>query len=150
MEATMKYLKWAVLAMLIGWGASGVAWAQRGSHSGGHFSGGHVSGGHHFGGHANFGVFLGAGLLWPWYYGPYYAPYYYPYSYYPPMVEVPSGPQVYIEEESVALAPPPQQRAPAQAPTSWWYFCQKTQSYYPYVKECPGGWQKVAPQPPTQ
>ena len=46
----MKYLKWAVLAMLIGWSASGVAWAQRGSHSGGHFSGGHVSGGHHFGG----------------------------------------------------------------------------------------------------
>jgi len=134
----MKYLKWAVLAMLIGWSASGVAWADRGFHSGGH----------RFSGHANFGVYIGPGFGWPWYYGPYYSPYYYPYSYYPPVV--PSGPQVYVEEQNVAVAPVPQQGAPAQQPASWWYFCQKTQSYYPYVKECPGGWQKVAPQPPTQ
>lgn len=137
----MKYLKWAVLAMLIGCSASGVAWAQRG-----HFSGGHSSGGRHFGGHANFGVYIGPGFGWPWYYGPYYSPYYYPYNYYPPAVA--SGPQVYVEQENVVAAPVPQ--APAQQPGSWWYFCQKTQSYYPYVKECPGGWQKVAPQPPPQ
>ena len=142
----MKYLKWAVLAMLIGWTASGVAWAQRGSHSGGFHSGGHFSGGHRFTGHANFGVYIGPGFGWPWYYGPYYSPYYY----YPPVDAGPSGPQVYVEEENFAVAPVPQSSSPIQQPGSWWYFCQKTQSYYPYVKECPGGWQKVAPQPPTQ
>jgi hypothetical protein len=135
----MKYLKWAVLAMLIGSATSGVVWADRGFHSGGHFSGGH-----HFGGRANFGVFIGPGFGWPWYYGPYYSPNYY----YPPVVM--SGPQVYVEEENVVSAPAPRLSAPAQAPGSWWYFCQKTQSYYPYVKECPGGWQKVAPQPAPQ
>lgn len=137
----MKYLKWAVLAMLIGWTASGVAWAQRGSHSGGSHSGRN-----HFGGHANFGVYIGPGFGWPWYFGPYYSPYYY----YPPVVEVPSGPQVYVEQDNAAVAPAPQSSVPAQQPGSWWYFCQNTKSYYPYVKECPGGWQKVAPQSPPQ
>jgi hypothetical protein len=138
MEVAMKYLKWAVLTMLIGWTASGAAWADHGFHSGGH----------HFAGRANFGVFIGPGFGWPWYYGPYNSPYYSPYYYYPPAVS--SGPQVYVEEEDVVAAPAPQLSAPAQQPGSWWYFCQKTQSYYPYVKVCPGGWQKVAPQPPTQ
>jgi len=140
----MKYLKLALLALLIGWTASGVAWADRGSHSGVRVSGGHFSGGHHFGGRAHFGVYIGPGFGWPWYYGPYYSPYYT----YPPVV--PSGPQVYVEQEIVSAAPAPQSSASAQQPGSWWYFCQKTQSYYPYVKECPGGWQKVAPQPPPQ
>jgi hypothetical protein len=33
--------------------------------------------------------------------------------------------------------------APAQV---WWYWCNDSRAYYPYVKECPGGWQRVAPQ----
>ena len=139
----MKYFKWAVLAMLIGWTASGVAWAQGGSHSGGSHSGGHFSGGHHFAGRANFGVYIGPGFGWPWYYGrSYYAPYYD----YPPVVAVASGPEVYVDQED-AVAPVPQSSAPRQQPGNWWYYCQKSRSYYPYVKECPEGWLRVAPQP---
>jgi len=36
------------------------------------------------------------------------------------------------------------QAAPAQS--SYWYYCAESKTYYPYVKECPGGWQRVTPQ----
>ena len=29
----------------------------------------------------------------------------------------------------------------------YWYYCESSDGYYPYVKECPGGWQRVAPRP---
>jgi hypothetical protein len=87
------------------------------------------------------GVFIG-GLGWgPWYYPPYhgYSPYYeYPY-YYPPAVAVPAGPTQYIDQGGAAQAP---------AQQGSWYYCAGSKTYYPYVKECPGGWQRVAPQPP--
>jgi hypothetical protein len=35
--------------------------------------------------------------------------------------------------------------APAAAP-GYWYYCPAYQAYYPYVEDCPGGWQPVAPQ----
>jgi len=36
---------------------------------------------------------------------------------------------------------------PAEAPAQvWWYWCNESRAYYPYVKECPAGWQRVAPQ----
>ncbi len=65
------------------------------------------------------------------YYGP--GPYYYPPSYYY------DNPPVYVEQAIVPVD---------QAPASWWYYCQASNTYYPYVKECPGGWQRVAPVPP--
>ena len=65
------------------------------------------------------------------YYGP--GPYYYPPSYYY------DNPPAYVEPGYVPLE---------QAPASWWYYCQGSNTYYPYIKECPGGWQRVAPQPP--
>jgi hypothetical protein len=130
----MKYLRWTVLAMMIGWIASGVAWAH-GSHSGGHHSGGHHSGGHHFSGHGGFGVFIGPEFGWPGYYGSaYYSPYYY-------------DSPVYVDQEDT-VAPVPQPSATRQQPDNWWYYCQRTQSYYPYVKECAEEWLRVAPQPP--
>lgn len=91
-------------------------------------------------GHSNvhFGVFIGGPVFVPWYYpAPYY---YYPYPYYyPPVVTVPSSPPTYIEQGGG--------QAPAQS-QAYWYYCADAKAYYPYVKECPGGWQRVAPQPP--
>jgi hypothetical protein len=78
-------------------------------------------------------VFVGPGWYapyYPYYYPPYYPPYYAPY-YYPP-VSMP--PPTYIE------------RAPAIVP-GYWYYCGESQAYYPTVRECPEGWQQVAPQP---
>jgi hypothetical protein len=90
-------------------------------------------GGHH-GPSVRFGVVVG-GPLW---YGPaYYPPYYYP-PYYAPL---PVSPPVYIEQGEA-------QPAPAPRPREYWYYCAEAKGYYPYVKECPGGWQRVAPQPP--
>ena len=88
--------------------------------------------------HARVGVFVGIpiGFGWPyWYYPPYY--------YYPPypsqVVVVPSQPQTYIQMEGAQPAPESQ---------GYWYYCADSQAYYPYVKECPRGWQRVAPRPP--
>jgi hypothetical protein len=36
----------------------------------------------------------------------------------------------------------------AAAAPGYWYYCPAYQAYYPYVQDCPGGWQAVAPQPP--
>ena len=84
-------------------------------------------------GHAQvrFGVFVGA-PFYPWYYPPYY--YYPPY---PPVVAVPPAPTTYVEQGS-----PPAQNAP-----SYWYYCEASKTYYPYVKECPAGWLRVVPHP---
>lgn len=81
-------------------------------------------------------VFLGFNFGFPAYYP---APfYYYPPAYYPPPVIVQSSPPVYVERQEAAPAPPSQ---------AYWYYCPATRGYYPYVKECPAGWQKVPPQP---
>jgi len=94
-------------------------------------------------------VVVGVGVGFPVYWGPRwyypypaypYAPYSYPY-YYPPAY-YPSGPTSYIEQGSGQGVP--QQQAPEQ----WWYYCAESKMYYPYTKECPGGWQRVSPQPP--
>jgi hypothetical protein len=102
----------------------------------------HAWGHGHHGSSVRFGVVVG-GPLWfgPSYYSPYYyPPYYPPYAagYYPPM---PASPPVYIEQGGA-------QPAPSAGQASYWYFCAESQGYYPYVKECPGGWQRVSPQPP--
>jgi hypothetical protein len=87
--------------------------------SGARASSGHVGSRPFFAGGARVGVFIGAPLYAPWFYPA-------PSVYYSP------PPPAYIEQ------------APAQA---YWYFCPELNAYYPYVQECPGGWQPVLPQP---
>ena len=87
----------------------------------------------------NFGVPLYGAYTYPY---PYYAPpYYYP-AYYPAPVVVQQQPTVYVEQQ-------PAPAAQASAPAGYWYYCAGSHAYYPYVKECPAGWQRVAPQPPN-
>lgn len=102
-------------------------------------------------GRARVGVYVGVpgvSFVSPYHYYPryYYPRYYYsypPYYYYPaaPLVVTPPAPPVYIEKG--------QQQAEAAPSSNYWYYCQNPQGYYPYVKECPGGWQQVAPRPPA-
>ena len=74
------------------------------------------------------GVHIGVPIWGPWYPSPYYYP--------PQVVVVPAAPPpVYIEQNEAPPSP------------SYWYYCNSGQGYYPYVKECPEGWQKVLPQP---
>jgi len=100
-------------------------------------------GGGHGGGHGwgpgwgpVIGLGLGLGLLGLSY--PYYGYPYYP-GYSPaPVIEQPPA-EMYM------------QPAPEEAEQqSYWYYCQDSEGYYPYVKRCPGGWIKVVPPPPRQ
>jgi len=104
------------------------------AHGGGYYGGGHYHGGGH--GHVSGGIWIGG--PWPWW-GPY--PYYYPY-YYP-------YPSYYYAEPPVVMQqqyPAYEQEAPqVQEQPYYWYFCPDTKTYYPYVKQCPGGWLKVVP-----
>lgn len=119
----MKRIGWGLtLLILLGAAASPLAWADHGRHRG-----------HHHRGHVGAGVYLGI----PWLgYSYAYPPYYYPPYAYAPVLVLPSAPPVYIEKEPVVETPAP----------AYWYFCGSPEGYYPYVKECPAGWQKVAPQ----
>jgi len=96
-------------------------------------------------GHAHVGVFVGVPFAGPYHY---YPRYYYPYPpyYYPavPVVVTPPAPPVYIEQGQQP------QQADGALPSNYWYYCQNPQGYYPYVKECQGGWQQVSPQPPAR
>lgn len=118
----MKGVKLLSISVLLAVSATcGVAWADRG----------------HFHGRGGVGIFVGPGWLWPWYYPP---SYYYPY--YPPGMVIQAPPAQYIEQEGGQAPPAPE--------PSYWYFCTNPQGYYPYVRECPAGWRKVLPQPPSQ
>lgn len=102
----------------------------------------------HGGGHVGLGFYFGA-PYYPYYPRPYYPDPYYAYPYYPPVVTVPvpTQPPVYIEQGNTNTQAAPQQ-APAAQANNYWYHCDKPEGYYPYVKDCPGGWERVDPTPP--
>ena len=98
-------------------------------------------GGRYYGGYrSSFSVVVGVPAYSYWYPGPYYYPYYYPYR--PAVVAVPSAPTTYIERGDAYT--------PAEQQQGYWYYCEAAKAYYPYVKQCAGGWQRVSPQPPPQ
>jgi hypothetical protein len=82
--------------------------------------------------HVHLGFHFGVPLGWhsPWYWGPpvYYAP--------APVVVRPAEPTVYVERSDVV-----------PEGTASWYYCRESNGYYPYVKQCPGGWERVPAQP---
>jgi hypothetical protein len=111
---------------------------------------GHVSGvrGHSVHSGARVGVYLGAPFIAsPWWYSPYpYSnPYYYGYGpyYYPPPVYMQEQPSVYVERQ--APPPAPAASAPQAQPEQYWYYCQDSKTYFPYVQKCATPWQRVIP-----
>jgi len=93
--------------------------------------------GDHGWGGPRVGVWIG-GPVW-WGPGPYY-PYGYPYGY-SYRYEAPPPQPIIVE------VPATSQAGSAQQPGQYWYYCSEAQMYYPHVRECPSGWQAVAPQP---
>ena len=106
-------------------------------------------------GHYAPGVYYGPG------YGYGYAPPYYVYG--PPGWVTSTAGVVYIEREAgtvstqqpePAPAPPPASDAavgvPPPAGIQWWYLCNSPRGAYPYVRECPGGWERVPAVPPDR
>jgi hypothetical protein len=140
----------AVLILLVfGALASESAMARGGHGGGGHGGGGHFGGGFRGGG-VGFGIALGVPLYGLGYYSGYYPypAYAYPPAYgYPGPAVAPSG--AYAEQGYAQGYPqgyPQAAPAPAQ-PQGDWYFCPNSNAYYPYVRECPNGWQRVPAQP---
>lgn len=111
----------AILVLLLG-SMPGNSLYARGGHGG-------------YGPRVGIGLWLGPGWGGPYYYPPYY-PYYAPYYAEPPIV-IQQQPEVY------------DQPAPQTEQQVYWYYCQDPQGYYPYVKQCPSGWLKVVPSPPS-
>jgi len=62
---------------------------------------------------------------------------YYGYPYYPSYGQAP-----------VVLQQPTTEVYEQPVEPTYWYYCQKPEGYYPYVKRCPSGWMKVVPSPP--
>lgn len=128
-----------------GHGGSGRAGGY--SHAGGHGHGGshgHSGGyrhGYGHGGRVGFGISIGLPYYRPSYYPGNYAGYYaYPYTYPGPAYAYPGAASgAYVERDYVQAAPAPQQD---------WYYCAGSDAYYPYVRECPDGWQRVPSVPP--
>ena len=50
-------------------------------------------------------------------------------------------PVIYPEPQVVVRTPPP------PPPAQYWHYCADASAYYPYVRQCPGGWMKVLPEP---
>lgn len=126
----MKTLKRLSLVAMAACLLAANAWADR---PGRPYGGGHPHGS------VQFGIHIGAPLIYPPYY-PY--PVYWPRIYIPPVAPVVMAPPpVYVEQQSASAA-----AVPTLEP-GYWYYCNEAQAYFPYVKQCPGSWQKVTPQP---
>ena len=108
---------------------------------------------------ARVGVYIGAPVVIGGWWAPrpyYYAPYPYYYTPAPVVVrEVVREPLVFYDERGNPVPPAkPQTQAQAapqagsSAPT--WFYCNDSQSYYPYVESCASPWQRVVPHPPPQ
>jgi hypothetical protein len=47
------------------------------------------------------------------------------------------------------ISPPQPMVLAAQPQPAVWYYCEASAKYFPYVQECPTGWQTQAATPPT-
>ena len=134
MKTLPKAVAISILA-LFGTLASGAAMADHYRH-------------HHRGPDVRFGISLGVPVFGHGYYpwpNDAYSVYAYPApSYvYPPVIVQSSAPPVYVERPQVRSVVPTQ-------PQGDWYYCADAKAYYPYVTQCPAGWQRVPAQPPAR
>lgn len=122
--------------------------AQAHPPGGGGWRGGGGGGWHGGGG---VGIFFGGAFpFFPYPYPAYPYPYPYPYAYSPPPVVITQPqPQVYIEQGSGNTSSSSAgNTSAASTNNAYWYYCEASDGYYPYVKECPAGWKQVTPSPP--
>lgn len=168
----MKTGKWIVALLMLSMATAGNAWADRDGRNGRDRRGAHYSS---HSGLGPLGTFLGVvgtiavidALVSPprvAYSPP--QPYYPAYSppYYRPTViverpvspvYVEQSPEFYTPQAHTANVPPPPTGQTNYLPPAvtamengFWYYCKGSGAYYPYVKECPGGWHKVSATPP--
>jgi hypothetical protein len=127
-----------------GFHGGGGAGFRSGGFRGGEFHRGGFRGGrerferfHRFGFFGDFG-FVGPAFgfgVYPFFWDPFWFPSPYPaYTYAPPIV---------IQPEPQVSGPQPS----SPATSTYWYYCVDAKAYYPYTRQCPGGWLQVVPSP---
>ena len=79
------------------------------------------------------GYYRGGIWIDPWWVAP--SPYY-------------SAPRVIVERPATEYYVQPAPQQPEEP--AYWYYCRRPEGYYPYIKQCPDGWMKVVPTPPSQ
>ncbi len=62
-------------------------------------------------------------------------------------VGVSSSPTPYLEQGQGQDGQPDMGGGPVP-PAAYYYYCVKPEGYYPYVRACSGGWQRVPAKPP--
>lgn len=124
----------SIVLMIIGLLANGGSMARDGG--GGHARDRHFQESRRHGG---IGFFIESPYSWPEFH---YWPYYSFQPYYSSTLITPASPPAYIDQETVP-------NIQSLEPNSWDY-CDDPAGYYPYVQECPAGWQRVEPQPIEQ
>ena len=138
-------------------------WYHGGYYHGGYYHGGYYHGGYYGWYHGGYyhgyygccgsvsvGFYFGPGFIYGYPFYPYYYPPYYASVYYPYVSGDVSQPAQYIEQgQGQAQATGVYDEGGGAAPQlAVWYYCNKPQGYYPYVRTCPGGWEKVPARPP--
>jgi hypothetical protein len=133
-----------------GWGG-GAAMGHGGGWGGvhfhdSHFHDSHFHDGHFHGGccHVAVGFFFGPGFVYGY---PFYP---YPYLYYYPYWPVTAGAYAaeatqYVEQGQDGQ---PKTGSGVEPQAAYYYHCARPEGYYPYVKACPGGWERVPTEPP--
>ena len=139
-------------------GYNGGGWYHDGYYHGGYYHGGYYGwhhGGYYHGyygccGSVSVGFYFGPGFIYGYPFYPYYYPPYYASVYYPYVSGDVSQPAQYIEQgqDQAGGADVYDQGGGGAAQLAVWYYCNNPQGYYPYVRTCPGGWQKVPARPP--
>ena len=104
------------------------------------------SGAWHHGPHGGrLGWWWVSGGLWYFYSQPVY-PYPDPYTPAVVVVQQQPAPAVVVQSAPPMQSAPP---APAQPTTQYWYYCEDSRTYYPYVPTCASPWKSVPATPPA-
>ena len=135
-----------LLLVLAASAACGAAMGHGGGWGGGHFHDSHFHDGHFHGGccHVAVGFFFGTGFVYGY---PFYP---YPYSYYYPYWPVTAGayPAEATQDVEQGQDGQPESGSGVAPQAAYYYRCARPEGYYPYVKACPGGWERVPTEPP--
>lgn len=91
-----------------------------------------------------FGWWWVADGLWYWYPEPIYPyPTYVPPAAPPTIIVAPGAPPPPPAPVVVAPPPPPPSAPTGQPPVEFWYYCDDSKTYYPYVNTCNSPWRQV-------
>lgn len=155
LSTTTSYSKKLLIIILL---TLGSAMANSASAQGRHH-------GHHSGPGVSWSIGLGLGILaypyisysrnyYPGYYPAYYARYqsgYYPEVMVETTVVTPAPGTVYVRRADAGTTLPEQSYSvqPSATSGSDWYYCHNPDGFYPSIKSCPSGWQRVPAQAPS-